>query len=252
MTLGSEPGADSRQSAACRPIRRPMFGVREFPAHALGRPFAFRRSCSPRSVRDEPGAPTPSRRWCDDAFRLRDRSDITVGSLEPLWNATHVAHVVAAESWSSDGSHATSPTSIRYAVPKSPFSARSTLGSGFFFVRRGPRAPLSAPLSRSDVPRRSAGASSSSHNSGTDSRERRRLGASRPSSRGRRRAGHRLGLHRRQGVAVAVEGDRDLLVTQHLGHDLRVRAGDQLQRREGVAQFVEADRRAARPGAAAP
>jgi hypothetical protein len=56
-------------------------------------------------------------------------------------------------------------------------------------------------------------------------------------------AGHRRGLHRRQGVAVSVEGDGDLFVAQHLADDLGVGAGGQLEGGEGVAQVVEADRR---------
>ena len=72
---------------------------------------------------------------------------------------------------------------------------------------------------------------------------RRRLGAvERRAAEDRVEPGHRLGLHRGQRVAVAIERDRDLLVTQHLRHDLGVRAGHQLQRGEGVAQVVEADR----------
>lgn len=47
-------------------------------------------------------------------------------------------------------------------------------------------------------------------------------------------AAHRLSLHRRQGVAVAVEGDRDVLVAERLGHDLGIGAGRKLQGGEGV------------------
>lgn len=50
----------------------------------------------------------------------------------------------------------------------------------------------------------------------------------------------------------AVEGDCDLLVTEHLAHDLRVGPGLQLQGGERVVQVVEANRPAGRPDAAGP
>jgi len=46
-----------------------------------------------------------------------------------------------------------------------------------------------------------------------------------------------------EGVAVAIEGDGDLLVAQHLAHDLRLGACRQLQGGEGVPQVVEPVRR---------
>jgi hypothetical protein len=42
-------------------------------------------------------------------------------------------------------------------------------------------------------------------------------------------------------VAVAVEGDRDLFVAEHLADDLRVRPSRQLEGRERVPQVMEAD-----------
>jgi hypothetical protein len=59
--------------------------------------------------------------------------------------------------------------------------------------------------------------------------------------------GHRRRREGRQGVAIPVEGDRDLLVAVHLADDLRVRPSRQLEGRESVPQVVEADRRQAGP-----
>ena len=51
--------------------------------------------------------------------------------------------------------------------------------------------------------------------------------------------GHGRGLQRRQVVAVAVEGDPNLLVPEDLADDLGVGPGRELQGREGVAQVVD-------------
>lgn len=50
-------------------------------------------------------------------------------------------------------------------------------------------------------------------------------------------------MHRRLAMRIAVQGDAHILVTEHLGDELRARTGGELERRAGVPEVMEAYRR---------
>ena len=54
---------------------------------------------------------------------------------------------------------------------------------------------------------------------------------------------HRLCLKRRQGVRVPIERDVNVLVPEHLAHDLRIGASRELEGRKRVPQVMEPDPR---------